>query len=136
MKNFNQIGVWIDNKKAIVVTLNNGNETVEIIQSGIEKRNRIEGEGKQYTRMGNQFSDFEKVEEKKFEQAFKAYLKVVIDTIKDAGSIVILGPADAKVRLHKAISKSGELLDKVKLVETADSMTDNQIVALIKSRYN
>ncbi len=136
MKNINQVGVWIDNKKAIVVTLNNGDETVEIIESGIEKRNRFEGEGKQYTRMGNQFSNFEKVEEKKFEQAFKAYLKGVIGAIKDADSIIVLGPAEAKVRLHKAISKSGGLLNKVKLVETADSMTDNQVVALIKSRCN
>lgn len=130
------MGVWIDNKRAIVVTLNSGNETVKIIKSGIEKRNRFEGEGKQYTRMGNQFSNFEKVEEKKFEQAFKAYLKGVVGAIKDADSIVILGPAEAKVRLHKAISKSGKLLDKIKLVETADSMTDNQVVALIKSHYN
>ncbi len=135
MKNLTQVGVWIDSKKATLVILNNGKETIKSIESNFESRIRVEGEGKQYTRMGNQFSNFEKVKEKKLTQQLKNYYEKVIVALKDADSIVILGPAEAKTGLHKAISKIKAMSDKVKFVDTADSMTENQVIALLKGQF-
>ena len=135
MKNKIEAGIWIDNKQAIIVKLFNGKETMEKITSGIENKVRTKGEGKQFTRMGKQFFTFEKSKEEKLKYQLKDYFDRVIEKIKDADSIIIVGPAEAKTGLHKEISKSKVLLSKIKSVEAADSMTDKQVAALVRNYF-
>ena len=135
MKNKIEAGIWIDNKQAIIVKLFNGKETMEKIFSGIESKVRTKGEGKQFTRMGKQFFTFEKSKEEKLKYQLKDYFDRVIEKIKDADSIIIVGPAEAKTGLHKEISKSKVLLSKIKSVEAADSMTDKQVAALVRNYF-
>ena len=37
----NEVGLWVDHRKAVIVTLENQRETVQIILSTIEKRTRF-----------------------------------------------------------------------------------------------
>ncbi len=135
MKNKIKTGIWIDNKQAIIVKLFNGKETVEKIISGIESRVRTKGEGKQFTRMGKQFFTIEKSKEEKLKNQLKKYFDKVIERLKDADSIMIAGPAEAKTGLQKEIAHSKILLSKFKSVEPADSMTDKQVLAFVKNYY-
>jgi len=60
-----------------------------------------------------------------------------LEQIKDSDSLFVFGPAEAKVKLEQRLDDI-KTLDKIKLkaVETADSMTLNQIVAQVKGFYN
>lgn len=135
MENTKNTGVWIDSKQAIVVKLNNGGETVEKIFSEIEGRERIEGEGKHFTRMGNKFSTFEKRDEEKRKHQFNDYFKNIIEKIKDADSIIVFGPAEAKIGLQKAILKKKDISPKLLMVEAEDHLTDNQITAKVRTFF-
>ena len=56
--------------------------------------------------------------------------------LKSSDEVFIFGPAKVKNKLADAI-KENTLLSKVNLigVETADSMTDNQVVAKVKEAF-
>lgn len=58
-----------------------------------------------------------------------AFLHAVADSIKDAGAILITGPANAKTELIKHIHHhDAELMTKIVGVETVDHPTDNQLI--------
>jgi hypothetical protein len=66
-----------------------------------------------------------------------SYLDAVLNHIKDSDSLYIFGPAEAKIKLEQKIQDI-KAVDKISLkaVETADSMTLNQVVAQVKDFYN
>ena len=135
MKSENNTGIWIDGKKAVIVQLHNEKETVETILSDIEGHERIEGEGKQFTRMGKQFFSFEKNKEEKHKHQLNGYFKNVLNKIKDADAIMIIGPAETKQGLHKLLSESKTLSKKLVLLEAEDHLTDNQVAAKVREFY-
>ncbi len=135
MKTQNNTGIWIDSKQAIIVKLNNENESIEKVPSGIEGRVRIPGEGKKTTRMGNHFFPDEKKEEEKHKHQLTGYFKNVIDKINDSDSILIIGPSESKLGLQKAISQSKNFYSTPVMVDTEGHLTDNQVVARVKDYF-
>jgi len=61
------------------------------------------------------------------------YYDGVIASIREAESILIFGPGEARGELKKRIEK-GTLSGRIVGVETADKMTDQQIAAKVR-RY-
>lgn len=129
-------GIWIDSKQAVIVKITNGEESIKKINSNLVTRERIEGEGKQQTRMGKQYSTFEKKEEEKRKHILNDYFNHIVNEINGTDSIMIFGPAEAKVGLQKVISKNKDLASKLALVDTEDHLTDNQIAAKVRDFYN
>ena len=67
----------------------------------------------------------------------KAYFKEIASKMKDAKAIVIFGPAQTKEKLRKELQENyKDLNTKVKAVKNADSMTDNQVKALVRDFFN
>jgi len=130
-----QTGIWIDTKKAVIVLLTENNQEVKNILSSIEGRERIPGETRAFSRFGFQFLDFGKKKKNRLAIEKREYLKNVIAAIKDANEIVLFGPAGMKIELEKTIQDDVVLASKLKAVETADSMTENQMVAWVKNHY-
>jgi len=130
-----QTGIWIDTAKAIVVDLENGKEKVTEIESNVETR-ALEGAGDSGSFMGDQhLSREQKINERKKHQ-LNDYLDDVMNHLKSSDKVFVFGPAEVKNKLADAI-KENTLLSKVHLigVETADSMTDNQVVAKVKEAF-
>ncbi len=128
-------GVWIDLKKAVIVTLQDDKKEVRTILSDIEPKERIPGETKNFVRFGNQFSNLEKQKENKLNNQTKEYLKRVNEELKQTDALVIFGPAGMKTELEKLILKDKKMSSKLKGIKTADSMTDNQVAAWVEKFY-
>jgi hypothetical protein len=62
------------------------------------------------------------------------YYEAVIASIRDAESILIFGPGEAKGELKKRLEKS-KLGGRIVGVETADKMTDRQIAAKVRQYF-
>ena len=135
MKDGTRAGMWIDTKRAVIVTLLNNQERVEKVYSGIESRKRIPGEGKHYTRMGKQYFSFEKKEEEKLNHKRKSYFQQVIEKIIDINDLIIMGPASAKSGFEKELLKSKAGAHVFIKVITAGRLTEKQIVAAIKKYF-
>ena len=132
MKN---IGIWIDKEKAHIVTMENGNATMNTINSEIENYRIHGGSGTRF-KGGPQdvVQDSRYLEREK--NQLKIYFKEIASKTKNADALVIFGPAEIKEKLNKELQdKYKDLSLKVKAVNTADSMTENQIKALIRNFF-
>lgn len=129
-------GIWIDTKNAVLVFLYGNNHTIKTIYSNIESRERIPGETKWFTRFSNQFLNFEKRKKNRRGNEIREYLKKLLAEIKNADELVLFGPAGMKTELEKAIRKDTTHSPVIRAVETADSMTENQMVARVKNYYH
>lgn len=128
-------GVWIDSKKAYIVNLSGSDANLSVITSEIEGVTRIEGEGKEYGRFGNQYTTLENKQENRRKHEVAEYLEEVVENIKSADEIVVFGPAQMKIELEKQIKENQPLAKKLLDVVNADSMTENQIIAWVKDYY-
>ena len=130
-----QAGIWIDSKKAVIVELVDGEKTLKTLASGIESREREPGETKKFGRFAKQFLSFEKRKQRKLINQEKKYFKSVLNGLTNFESIVLFGPSSTKRRLEKELSSNQTLKDKLKGVEDADSMTDNQVAAWVSEYF-
>lgn len=131
-----QTGIWIDSRKAIIVTLNNGKETVTEIESDLENRIYHDKEGDKGSFIGHQHIDSQNTFDERRKHEINNYFKEIIAKINDTDELYIFGPAETKTKLeHKINIEKSTLPSKLKLVETSDSMTTNQIVAKVKKFY-
>jgi stalled ribosome rescue protein Dom34 len=71
----------------------------------------------------------------RFRLQIKKYYQQVMTALKDASSIFIMGPGEAKIEFQKTIQKSKNLQKRLLKVETTDKMTKNQMIAYVREFY-
>ena len=132
MKN---LGVWLDKEKAHIVTLEKGKEKLTTIDSQVENYHISGGSGTKF-KGGPQdvVQDSRYLEREKHQ--LRVYFKEVLLQIKDADAIVIFGPAEVYKKFGKEIKDNYKNINtKVKDIKNADSMTVNQVKALVRDFY-
>ncbi len=129
-----QVGLWIDHRKAVIVTIENEVEEIREIASNMEKRIRYSSGSRSNSRNNSQGSMSEDMRDRKFDNHLSQYYKEIISLIRDADSIWIFGPGEAKGELLNSLKNEG-LEGLVVGIETEDKMTDNQIAAKIRDHY-
>lgn len=131
----NKTGIWIDSSRAILVALKDGKEHISEIESEIENSVYHEHEGNKGTFMGQAHINNEKTFDERRKNQMNAYLKKVVDHIKEVDAVYVFGPAETKIKLKQRIESHHQLSDRLKDVETADSMTLNQVIAKTKDYF-
>mgnify|MGYP001572111495 FL=1 len=134
----NYAGLWIDHEGAVIVKLEGENELVVKVKSAIAQDQHGHFKGGARTPSSNtSYStgpanlSSESKYEKNYEGKLHVYYQDVISIIKDVDQLYIFGPSEAKKELENEISHSKTLASKVKKIETADKMTDEQIKARV-----
>ncbi len=130
-----KVGIWLDKKKAILVTLYNGQTSVNNILSNVEDF-RIHGGSGTRLKGGPQdvVQDSKYLEREKHQ--IKRYFDTIISEIKEAHAIVLFGPAETYLKLFKYLKKNHQdLSNKVKDVVKMDSITQPQIKAFVKTFF-
>lgn len=133
-----QVGIWIDSKKAIIVTLDGQKkEKITEIDSAVENSVYHNKEGNKGTFSGSQHSDSETKFENRKKEEMDYYLNAVISYIKGSDYLYVFGPAEAKIKLEQKLREEKSLGKiNLKAVETSENMTLNEIVAKVKDFYN
>ncbi|WP_068818905.1 hypothetical protein [Phormidesmis priestleyi] len=129
-----QIGLWIDHRRATIVSVTEkGEETSEIL-SDVEKQLRRSGDSP----MKGSYEALQVPADDSRQRArtgeLNAYYDEVISQIRDADSILIMGPGVAKHELQKRMEKN-QLGAKVVGVETVDNLTEPQLVAKVRQHF-
>lgn len=138
MTNRKQIGIWLDFKEAVLVTIDPAqSKTPEVkkVQSNIDW-----GVPKGGSRSKAPWGPHMAVNEKAFlarrKKEEKTYFETILSALEpDTDALMIFGPAEAKLGLEKLIQKNKRLQQRLKAVQTADSMTQNQIVATVRDYF-
>jgi DNA-binding transcriptional ArsR family regulator len=128
-------GLWIDHRKAIVVTLSDtGEETTTEVLSNVEKQlGRSHGERLNTSFESQQVPDDDK-QQRGFTKHLKAFYDDVLSTIRDAHAVLIFGPGEAKGELKK-LMEQGNLGKKILAIETVDKMTNREVAAKVREGY-
>ena len=128
-------GIWLDKNKALIVTLEEGNETLKSISSNMDHYNVHGGSGTpQKGGPQNVVHDSKYLERE--QQQFKAYFKSISKEINNTDALVIFGPAGTNEKFSKELHENYQHLStKIKGVRKADSMTDNQVKAWVRDFF-
>ena len=122
------IGLWIDHRKAVIVIVTEEGEELKKITSNMEKHVRFTNGN------GSQDGSSEDVRDRQFGNHLNSYYDEVIAVIRDADSIQIFGPGEAKGELEKRLEHEG-LKAQILAIETVDKMTDRQISVKVQERF-
>jgi stalled ribosome rescue protein Dom34 len=130
------LGVWIDKDKAHIVTINGNNEELTTIDSNVEHFHVGGGSGSKLKGgPQNVVQDSKYLEREKHQ--LKSYFKEVASKIETADAVVIFGPAEMNINFKKELENNYKKLNsKVKAVNKADSMTNNQVIAWVRDFYS
>ena len=123
-----QVGLWIDHRETVVVVIGDKGEETRRIESGMEKHVRF-SDGS-----GSEDGSAEDQRDRQFTGNLNRYYDEVISHLRDAESILIFGPGEAKGELEKRLASKG-LSGRIVGVETVDKMTDRQIAAKVRQRF-
>ena len=121
-----EVGMWIDHTKAVIFSLADEGAEIKRIPAELNKSVQFAG--------GAQKESVEEHGGKRLTSHLNNYYDEVLSHIRDAESILIFGPGEAKVELKKRLENM-ELHGHIVGFETVDKMTDNQIVAKVRQRF-
>lgn len=120
------VGIWIDHAKAVIVSGSADHLTTRTLESTAEPHPHFGG---------SQEGGGEKKYEERHALQLDRYYDAVIDTIGRPDALLIIGPGEAKTQLEARLRRHEALSASVVTVESADRLTDPQIVAKVKEHF-
>jgi hypothetical protein len=127
------VGLWIDHRKAVIVAVTDEGEEIKLIISKVEKQPGGPGGIRSKTPYESQLVRADDSRQRELTGHLNIYYDAVIACIRDAESILIFGPGEAKGELKKRLERN-KLSERIVGIETIDKMTDRQIAAKVR-RY-
>ncbi len=128
-------GIWLDKRKAFIVKLDNGKEKLIAIKSNLEDYHVSGGSGTRFKGGPQDVVQDSKYLEREKHQ-LKNYFKELASNLYDADEIALFGPAGTNEKFKKELKKKYKKIGaRVSDVKKADSMTSNQVVALVKKYF-
>jgi hypothetical protein len=129
-----KVGLWIDHRKAIIVTVTDKGEEIGLIVSKVEKQLRRSGDSPLKGPYEAQQVPADDSRQRAFTGHLNIYYQAIIASLRDAESILIFGPGEAKIELHERLEE-GNLGGRIVGVETVDKMTERQIAAKVRRHF-
>jgi hypothetical protein len=127
-------GVWIDHRRAVIVTLGPSAEKITTIASHVEKHPERGGDSP----MKGSYEALQVPADDSRQRALTGdlniYYDAVIASLRESQFLLLFGPGEAKGELKKRLVKM-KLGERVAAVETADKMTDGQIAAKVRDYF-
>jgi hypothetical protein len=130
----NNMGVWIDGSKAVIVNL--ANDSIVQVQAEIDNNVHHGHEGDKGAFIGGgRHVNNEKTFDERRKHQTDHYIKNVISELKTADSVFVFGPSEMKHHLKTQIENDRYLATRLSAVVSADKMTENQIIAAVKKHF-
>ena len=133
-----KVGLWIDHRKAVVVTVTGKEKEPKLviseITSEVEKQLRRSGDSP----LKGAYESSQVPADDKCQRIFTGHLNIyydaVIANIRDAEFILVFGPGEAKGELKERLEKKN-LGRRIVGVEAVDKMTEPQIAAKVRKHF-
>jgi hypothetical protein len=135
----NKMGIWIDHKKAIVVSLDSGDggdHKVDHVESGAESHYHFHGGAKSAGTSVAQSIVKEQTSEERRKHQYHDFYKKVMEICDKPGRLYIFGPAEAKLELKKEMDKVKESRVTIDAVEACDKLDEHEIIVKIKKHFH
>jgi len=127
------MGLWIDHRRAVIVTVTKtGTELIEVLSQAQRQRRRT-GDSPLKGPYEAQQVPPDDARHSAFKVELDAYYDEVIEVLRGAEGILIFGPGVAKKELKSRL-EGVKLGERILAVETADKMTDSEIMEKVRQR--
>lgn len=128
------IGVWIDHRKAVIVELTADDPTVRTVESHVEKHRERDGDSPMKGRYEAHQVPADDSRQRALTGDLNQFYDAVIATLPGGSRLLIVGPGEAKGEFHKRLLHKKPQAHVV-AVETADKMTDPQMIAKVREYF-
>lgn len=129
-----EVGLWIDHRKTVIVRVENEVEMIRVIRSNMEKHVRFSSGTRSKAPSTTQMATAEDMRDRQFSDHLGRYYEGIVSLIKDADSIWIIGPGEAKIELENRL-KRDEMGGRIVGIETVDKLTDRQIAEKVRQHF-
>jgi hypothetical protein len=130
-----KIGIWIDHRKAVIVSTSGDRITARTLESRVGPHSRYSRRAGSSRPARPQAGGGERRYEERYRQQLDRYYDEVIGRLGRPEALLILGPGEAKLQLRERLSRSKAWSSCAVEIETAGELTDPQIVAKVKAHY-
>lgn len=131
----NKTGIWIDHKKAVIVSVSDDRVSATTMESELGPHTRFSGRASYPTPDGPQDGGGEKQYEERYGQHLDRYYDEVIRRVGHPEAMLIFGPGEAKLQLHARLGHTKAFSECAVVIATTDKLTDPQIVAKVKEHF-
>jgi len=121
-----KVGIWLDHTSAVIVSTSAGHVTSKTLESDVGAHPRYSGQGG---------AGGEKKYDQRHGEQLDRYYDDIISQLGLPEAVLIFGPGEAKLELKERLSRSKALSGCTVDLETADKLTDPQIVAKVKDHF-
>jgi hypothetical protein len=122
------VGIWIDHKKAVIVSASGDRVTARTLESEVGPHARYSGRAGYPTSDGPQGGGGEKKYEGRYGRHLDRYYDEVIRQLGEPEALLIFGPGEAKLQLKARLSRSKALSERIVGLETTDKLSDPHTV--------
>lgn len=129
-----EVGLWIDHDKAVIVIIKNGVAVTREIVTNLEKQVLFSSSANSSISTNTRGSDAEDMKDRKFVNHLNQFYDGIITLIRNAESIWIFGPGEAKAELENRLKKAS-LGARIVGIYPVDIMTTPQIIAKVHAHY-
>jgi len=128
-------GIWIDHRRALIVIVTPTQARTVVIVSKVEKHLERSGDSPLKGSYESRQVPADDSRQRALTGELNIYYDSVIAAVSSAGSLLILGPGEAKGELKKRLAKKKPGV-RVAAVETVDKMTDRQVVTKVREYFS
>lgn len=128
------VGLWIDHRRAIIVTLTDRGEETRLIISHVNRQLGRPGGVRSTTSFEAQQVPADDRRERKLVGQYNVYYDTVIACTRGAEAILVFGPGEAKNELRKRLERK-KRDDRIVAIATVDKMTCGQVAAKVRRHF-
>jgi hypothetical protein len=128
-----KVGIWIDHRRAVVVTIDAGRESRQVLESDLERHAGPEGGRRTSKAYGPQVKDMERQVQDRTQHHLAEFYRDVIKCIGKPDRLLVMGPAEAKREFADLVEHDPALRGLIMTVEAADRMTEEQIAVKVRT---
>ena len=121
-----KLGIWIDRKKAIIVSVARDHSVITRVRSSLRPHGRYHGA---------QDGGGEKKFEARHEQGVAHFVDAVARHVERGDEVHILGPGESRGALAKRLRQIKSLRGVATTTTAAEKLTEAQLVAAIRRLY-
>lgn len=130
-----RVGIWIDHKKAVIVSASADGVTAKTLESEVEPHAHYSGRAAYPMPEGSHAGGGEKKYENRYGEHLDRYYDEVITQLGQPEALLIFGPGEAKLQLKERLKLSKAGSERIIEIATTDKLTDPQIIAKVKEHY-
>ncbi len=134
-----QVGIWVDKFKAQFIEYSDSQaKLIETVESPLESRRRIDGEGNDKTRFSPNKEHISNNEYRKnniTQNELNDFFKTLEDKVKTYDDILLFGPGKVKEQFRNRLKDHKLFKDKWLAIESSDQLTEKQLLAFVRTFF-